>query len=132
MLAKAPLLRSEYPRPLRTILLLEESRVSLRWRTVAEGGRASGPPPGPTYRPTVVFVLGEDAEVVPGWPATGEHFSVSIRFSASPSRGQGPAHLRFLNTEAASELASMGGKFFVMEGPRVVAYGVILELPRIS
>lgn len=108
--------------------LPEEFLASLRWRTAAEGGRTSGPPQGLTYYPTVVFALGQDAEVLPGWPATGEHFSVAVRFSVPPTDGQGQAYVRFLVPEAAAEEVSVGARFFVMEGPRVVAEGVVLAL----
>jgi hypothetical protein len=49
------------------------------WVSAEMGGRKSGPPTGPVYAATCVFVHGGDAEVQPDWPAQGEHFSILMQ-----------------------------------------------------
>jgi hypothetical protein len=52
----------------------------VRWQSLSEGGRQSGPPPGPFFAATAVFVHGDDEQVIPDWPAGGEHFSVMLDY----------------------------------------------------
>lgn len=71
---------------------------------------------------TAVFVLGEDSEVVPGWPATGEHFSVMLEFlgSVSPA-GQADAKVDFLARREVAQYLHEGAQFLLMAGPLVIA-----------
>ena len=69
----------------------------VRFRSAAEGGRQSGPPPGPTYMATAVPDLGGEAEVLPGWPATGPQFSVVLELLGSSNEdGWAAASIRAL------------------------------------
>ena len=96
---------------------------TVRFRPAADGGRQSGPPPGPTYMATAVPALGGDAEVLPGWPATGPQFSVVLEFLGTPAEdGWTEVSIRELVEGAAgSEALCAGAELVVLEGPREVA-----------
>lgn len=95
----------------------------VRFRSAAEGGRQSGPPPGPTYMATAVPDLGGEAEVLPGWPATGPQFSVVLELRGSPNEdGWAEASIRALVEGApGSEALCAGAELVVLEGPQEVA-----------
>lgn len=88
-----------------------------------DGGKLSGPPSGAVYAATAVAVLGGDADVLPGWPATAPQFSIVLEFDAAPTEGNwSPAHVRPLVEGApGSEALQPGAELLVMEGPRDVA-----------
>jgi hypothetical protein len=81
------------------------------------------PGPGATIGATAVFVLGSDAEVLPGWPATGQHFSVLLAFTDSPSTAtdEAEAKVDFLNREAVADYLGENAVFLVMAGPKPIA-----------
>lgn len=71
---------------------------------------------------TAVFVLGDDAEVVPDWPAGGEHFSVMLEFIDAPSEpGSINAKVDFLARDEVAELLHEGAQFMLMAGPTPIA-----------
>jgi hypothetical protein len=79
------------------------------------------PSPGSTMGATAVFVLGDDGEVIPGWPATGQHFSVLLTFTDSPSTGDGAeAKVDFLDREAVADYLHKNASFLVMAGPKPI------------
>lgn len=94
----------------------------LRFRSAAEGGRRSGPPPGPTYTTTAVPYLGGEAEVLPGWPATGPQFSIVLELLSRPDEnGWMKASVRALVEDApGSEALYPGAQLVVLEGPKEV------------
>lgn len=96
---------------------------TVRFLTVEEGGRRSGPPPGPTYMATAVPVFGGEEEVLPGWPATGLHFSVVLELLGSPDAdGWSEASIRELVEGApGSESLRAGAELSVLEGAQEVA-----------
>jgi len=94
--------------------------VRLRWVDLSEGGRE--PPPVPQYAATAVFELGGEREVVPGWPASGEHHSVLLDFQDG-----GVAKAEFLAIDQIADLLAEGARFLVMEGARVVAHAEVEE-----
>lgn len=94
--------------------------VRLQWIPPSEGGRE--PPPVPQYAATAVFELGGEAEVVPDWPASGEHYSVLLDFEADDR-----AKAEFLAIDQVSELLVEGAAFLVMEGARAVARAEVVE-----
>jgi len=84
------------------------------------------PGPGSTIRATAVLVLGNDAEVLPGRPATGQHFSVLLAFTDSPSAtDDAEAKVDFLNREAVADYLREDAVFLVMAGPEPIAEGRI-------
>ena len=84
------------------------------------------PRPGKTVAATAVFWLGNDAEVMPGWPATGQHFSVLLTFTASPSAvNEAEAKVDFLDRESVADHVRENATFLVMAGPKPIAEGRI-------
>lgn len=70
---------------------------------------------------TAVFVLGGDADVVPGWPASGGHFSVLFEFlDTSAGPGCIDAKVDFLAREVVADYVREGATFLVMAGPKPI------------
>lgn len=95
------------------------------WRSAEEGGRRSGPPTAPVYAATAVFVLGDDRELQPGWPASADHLSVLLEETSVREDGSRVCKVDFLVRELAIPHLVPGGEILVMEGPRVVASALI-------
>lgn len=93
------------------------------FRHRSDGGKLSGPPTGPTYAATAVAVLGGDAEIMPGWPASAPQFSVVFEFDLPPTEAEwSPTRIRPLVEGApGTEALTPGAELLVMEGPRDVA-----------
>ena len=93
------------------------------FRERQHGGKLSGPPSGPVYAATAVAVMGNDAEVLPGWPASAPQFSVVLEFDTPPLEAVwSPARVRPLVDGApGTEALVPGAELLVMEGPRDVA-----------
>jgi hypothetical protein len=71
---------------------------------------------------TAVFVLGDDAEVVPNWPAAGEHYSVMLEFIDLPSQlGSMNAKVDFLARDEVADLLHEGALLLLMAGPTPIA-----------
>jgi hypothetical protein len=98
------------------------------WFTVEEGGRRSGPPTAPVYAATCVFPLGGDAEVLPGWPASGDALSVLLEEVETVANGSGTYKVDFLARDLARQLLYPTAELLIMEGPTVVARAVIREV----
>lgn len=96
---------------------------SVCFRSPEDGGRRSGPPPGPTYMATAVAALGGEAEVLPGWPATGPQFSVVLEFRGAPGEGSwSAATVRpLIDVAPGSDALVPGAEIVILEGPREVA-----------
>jgi hypothetical protein len=106
------------------------AEVHIRWRSPSEGGRRSGPPPGPEYAATAVFMYGDDTETQPNWPASGEHFSVRMEY-ASPLKGsEVTAVVDFLAPDLVQGQLREGARFLIMEGPRAVGEATVISLLR--
>ncbi len=87
------------------------------------------PAPGSTIGATAVFVLGNDAEVMPGWPATGQHFSILLTFTDSLSAtDEAEAKIDFLNRDAVADYLRENASFLVMAGPQPIAEGRITSV----
>jgi hypothetical protein len=102
--------------------------ASVRWLSPAEGGRRSGPPTAPVYSATAVFKLGDDEEVLPGWPATGDHISILVQRSKALPDGTELATIGFLAPDLARPFVHTGSEFVIMEGPRAVGHGTFREI----
>lgn len=103
------------------------ARGLIRWRTAEEGGRAGGPPGGHQYAATAVFVLGGEAEVIPGWPDTAERFSIGLNLIGLGSEWS-PVETDFLARDLVMDKVRPGTHILVTEGARVVADLRITEL----
>ena len=99
------------------------ARVS--WLSADEGGRRSGPPSAPVYAATCVFLLGDDAEVLPRWPASGDALSILLEAVETEDDGSGTYKVDFLARGLARPFLRTDAEFLVMEGPTVVAHAVI-------
>src|SRR5882757_10052285 len=87
------------------------------------------PVPGSTMGATAVFVLGNDAEVMPGWPATGQHFSILLTFTDSSSATrEAEAKIDFIDREGVADYLRENASFLVMAGPRPIAEGRITKV----
>lgn len=92
----------------------------MRWRSPEEGGRPSGPPNGEQYAASAVFVLGGDAEVIPGWPDTAERFSIGLNLSGHAMEWN-PVEVDFLARDLVMDKLRPGVDILITEGARVVA-----------
>lgn len=99
----------------------------IRWRSPAEGGR-SGPPLGPFFAATAVFVHGDDEQVIPDWPAGGEHFSVMLDYIGNIENNEVDAKIDFIARELVADEIRPAAQFIVMEGHRPVADAQIIEV----
>lgn len=80
------------------------------------------PAKGSTMGATAVFVMGNDAEVVPGWPAAGQHFSLLLTFTdAAPGTEEVEAKVDFLDRDAVADYLHDDAKLLVMAGPKPIA-----------
>ncbi|WIX93508.1 hypothetical protein [Amycolatopsis sp. DG1A-15b] len=93
----------------------------VRWVTAEEGGRKSGPPTAPVYMATSVFVLGGDAELQPGWPASATQLSILLQPVELLGDGRSRCLVGFLVPELALPNLHVGAEILVLEGPRTVA-----------
>lgn len=100
---------------------------SVVWRTREEGGRSSGPPTALVYAATAVFVMGEDEDVQPGWPASADALSIVLE-RVDQGGLIGRYKVDFLVRELALPYLSVGSDILIMEGPRVVGSLRIDEL----
>ena len=100
--------------------------ATVRFFSEEEGGRHQ-PPPGPTYAATAVFVLGGDAELIPDWPAKGEHFSVLLDFDEASPAGESLAKVEFMSWSLVADYLLPGSSFLIMEGPKPVAEARVHE-----
>jgi hypothetical protein len=102
--------------------------ATVTWASVEEGGRRSGPPTAPVYAATAVFVLGNDADVEPGWPAAVNQISVLLQRVSQPAMTKETAKVGFLFPELARPSLRNGAEFVVLEGPKVVARAVVTQV----
>lgn len=100
------------------------ARATVRWTPPADGGRRTGPPTAPVYAAACVFPLGGDDEVLPGWPAPAECFSVLLEARGAVAE-TGEYDVGFLAPELAAPFVEVGASMLVMEGPKVVATAVV-------
>jgi hypothetical protein len=102
--------------------------ATVTWVTPEEGGRRSGPPTAQVYSATAVFRSGNDEEVMQGWPATGDQISVLLQRVSQPPSIEEIVKVGFLYPELAQSSLLDGVEFLVLEGPKVVAYAVVIAL----
>lgn len=95
------------------------------WVTPEMGGRSSGPPHGPVYGATSVFVHGKDAEVQPEWPVGADQLSILLQATDVLPGGARLCKIDFLARDLARPFIHQGAVLLIMEGPKVVATAVI-------
>jgi len=101
------------------------ARAVVTWVAPEMGGRSSGPPSGPVYAATSVFVHGGDAEVQPGWPAGADQLSILVQKAETLPGGAWLCKVDFLARDLAVPLVRPGAVLLIMEGPKVVATAVV-------
>jgi hypothetical protein len=102
----------------------------LNWVPAAKGGRRTGPPTAPVYSATAAFRLGDEARIHPGWPTTADQVSILLQRMSQPPAETEIVKVGFLFPELAAPYVQPGVEFVVLEGPRVVATGIIKEVYR--
>lgn len=102
--------------------------ADVTWLAPEEGGRKSGPPTAKVYAATCVFPLGEDAAVVPGWPAAGDALSILLEHIGTEPTGVLVYKVDFLARDLARRFLVNGAPLLIMEGPAVVARATIREV----
>lgn len=88
----------------------------------------SGPPTARVYAANCTFPLGGERELVPGWPATGEMYSLLLQKRTELPNGAWLCYADFLALDLVAEYLRPGAQMIVMEGPKVVGYGRIQEV----
>jgi hypothetical protein len=82
--------------------------------------------PGSTMGATAVFLLGDDAEVIPGGPAPGQHHSVLMTFTDSrPALHEADAKIDFLDRAAIDDYLRDDAEFLVMGGPTPIGHATV-------
>jgi hypothetical protein len=91
--------------------------AQLRWLSVAEGGRMSLPS-GPTFSTVAKFDRQGDDWLNEAW-------SLVATFVTLPQDGRHEVDVRFPAPDAPREWLTPGSRFWLMEGARAVAEGVV-------
>jgi hypothetical protein len=84
------------------------AHADVTWVSPEAGGRRSGPPTASVYAATAIFVMGDDAEVQPGWPSGAQHLSILLQRANEVSAGPDRYKLDFLARELARPLIHPG------------------------
>ena len=105
------------------MLIQKRIKVSIRWYRPEEGGRSFSLP-GYHYRPTVIIPKRHDPV---------EHWSFFVDFYSLPEYDQPTiAEGVFIMVEFSDDVVpwiymTVGTEFFVMEGPKKVGFGIVVE-----
>jgi|SRR5215470_11997073 len=102
--------------------------ASVRWVPPTQGGRSSGSPTARVYAATAVFRLGNDEELVPGWPATADHISILLQKVGTLPTGEDLSRVGFLAPDLARPYVKTGAELVILEGPKVVANAIVREI----
>jgi hypothetical protein len=97
------------------------ARADVSWVSPDAGGRRSGPPTADVYAATAIFVMGDDAEVQPGWPSGAQHLSILLQRISELTGESGRYKVDFLARELAWPLIHADAELLIMEGPKIVA-----------
>jgi hypothetical protein len=98
------------------------------WVPPESGGRRSGPPSAKVYAATATFVMGDDAEVLPGWPARAEQLSIMLEKTEDKPCKPHKYKLDFIARDIARQFIHPGAELLIMEGPKVVANAFITDV----
>lgn len=102
--------------------------AEVRWVPADQGGRRSGPPTAEVYAATAAFVLGGEAETVPGWPVGAALDSILIKPTSRGADDVDISEIGFLVPDRVRQYLNVGAELVVMEGPKVVAHGKIIRV----
>ena len=100
----------------------------VRWMPADQGCHRSGPPTVDVGAATAVFVLGGEAETVPGWPAGADQVSILIKPTIRGEDAVDLAEIGFLVPDRVRPNLHAGAELLVMEGPKVVANAEIAQV----
>lgn len=95
-------------------------RARVIWFSPEMGGRESGPPPGPDYAPTAIFLNPLSSADSP--PESSLYASVRMSFIAKSAEGV-IVELRPFAIDLVRPYLYDGSSFLVMEGAQPVGYG---------
>ena len=96
-----------------------EKVARIVWLSAEQGGRAS-PPSGPRYTAPAGFGAAGSSAGDANWRL------VVDLIDRRPDSSEWTANVRFLASEAPSELLADGARFSLFEGKKCVAYGEIM------
>ena len=74
------------------------------------------------------FPLGGEAELVPGWPATAELYSLLLQKLTERAWDTWRCALDFFAHDLVSNFVTVAARMLIMEGPKVVGEAVITEV----
>jgi hypothetical protein len=100
----------------------------VRWLSLQQGGRRSGPPTAPVYAATCVFPIGGDREINPDWPRGAEHFSILLEEVERLPDDARVCKVDFLAPDLATPFVHPGADVLIMEGQKIVASAQIREV----
>lgn len=103
------------------------ARAEVSWLPPEAGGRRSGPPTATVYAATCAFALGDDADVLPGWPAAAAEWSILLQ-QESGSDGPRLYKVDFLYPDRVRNFVRNGAELVILEGHRVVATAVLRDV----
>lgn len=101
------------------------AQAVVTWVAPEMGGRRSGPPSGPVYAATSVFMHEGDAEVQADWPLGADQLSILVQMTETLPGGAWLCKIDFLARDLAAPLVRPGVVLLIMEGPKVVATAVV-------
>ena len=101
-----------------------QATARVTWFGIGEGGRASGPPTGGRYSPTVVFT---SKRAGAAGVESLEQFSVVMGL-VKTAGNTSVVNLRFLAPDLVARHIVPGAEFLVMEGPKPVGQATIASI----
>jgi hypothetical protein len=104
------------------------AHADVRWVSPEAGGRRSGPPTADVYAATAIFVMGDDAEVQPGWPSGAQHLSILLQRANELTGESGRYKVDFLARGLAWPLIHPGAELLIMEGPKIAGNAKITDV----
>jgi hypothetical protein len=99
-------------------------RVRIVWFSSEMGGRDSGPPPGPEYRTTGLFLQPKSPAAGP--PESSIYASIIMTFVVHTPE-ETVAEFWFIAPDLLADYVYEGSTFLVMEGRRPVGYARMFE-----
>ena len=96
------------------------------WLAAEAGGRRTGPPAGPHYAATAVFLgVRQQLEGAPSEPHVDEHWSILLEWRDPVAGWSGDVMIDFLAKDLVAPLLAPGVRLGVMEGTRLVGEVVV-------
>lgn len=102
--------------------------VVVSWLGAEQGGRRSGPPTAPVYAANCTFPLGGEEELIPGWPATAQLYSLLLQKREEFADGTWLCSVDFFARDLVAPYLKRGASMYVMEGPKVVGFATVQDV----